>query len=546
MLSSLLLSGAAPAGNQAQMTPDWPAASWTPPAFVTDYGLTHPDIDATGAHMVAVNWSSDNRADNAKYIMYSTFTGGVWGAPSILADNAVYTTGMVQDPPRHAFPVISADGETIAYLGYNAVDNYYGLYIIDKTGLVWGTPYSPSSVDRGLDDDLEISGDGDTITYSNSASWLGTMKVYVTRRVGGVWQPQVTVSSAGAQASISADGKKIVYQNNYTIEYAEYLSNGSWSTPLNLTHGYFPGYLYYFYLPKISPDGNAIFFWRYQLEPGGGGNVVTGKDLYTMRRFGNTWSRPVKINGDSIVPDLTTESRAAVNQSGTRVAFSRLIWGNPFTGSQLELTEFSGGVWSQPVVLTVPWQADYARLAPDGKTAIFEHTNNSNGGIASISTTDNPPGYAYTTANALIHTTGGSLFSSLDETTITFGNGSFAQDSQAIYTLVPGESLPVTGNLAGIGRGFDLSAINATTGMPVQVDQDHPFSITVNYAGQHGAAIESTLQLFAWHPDTFEWEPITSTLNITNKTVSTNFADFLTLYAVMGEPHSVFLPVLTK
>jgi hypothetical protein len=496
--------------------------------------------------MVALNWYSDNRADNAKYIEYSSFAGGAWGAPSILADNAIYNTSFVQDPPRDTFPVISADGETIAYLGYNAVDNYYGLYIIDKTGGVWGTPYSPSSVDRCLDNDLEISGDGDTITYSNCPSLFGTMRVYVTHRVAGVWQTQVTVSSAGAQASISADGKKIVYQNSDKIEFTEYLPGGTWSVPVVLTYGYFSGYLYYFYLPKISPDGNAIFFWRYQLEPSGSGNVVTGKDLYTMRRFGNTWSRPQKINGSAIVPDLITDSRAAVNQAGTRVAYSRLIWGDPFTGSLLELTEFSGGLWSQPVVLTVPWEADYARMAADGKTIIFVHTNNSNGGVASISTTENTASYAYTSANALIHTSGGSLVSAVDETTTTFGSGSFDQDSQVRHTLVPGASLPGMGNLAGIGRGFDLSAINASTGMPIQVDDDHPFSITVHYGDQHGAAIESTLQLYAWHPDTYEWVPVTSVLDQNNKTVSTSSANLLTLYAVMGQTNTIYLPVLTR
>jgi hypothetical protein len=247
VLSSLLMSGAAPIENQAQGTPFWSTAIWTQPAFVTGYGLTHPDIDATGVHMVAVNWYSDNRADNAKYIVYSSFAGGAWGAPSILANNAIYNTSFVQDPPRDTFPVISADGETIAYLGYNAVDNYYGLYIIDKISGLWGTPYSPSSVDRCLDNDLEISGDGDTITYSNCPSLFGTMRVYVTRRVAGVWQTQVTVSSAGAQASISADGKKIVYQNSDKIEFTEYLPDGTWSVPLVLTYGYFPGYLYYSY-----------------------------------------------------------------------------------------------------------------------------------------------------------------------------------------------------------------------------------------------------------------------------------------------------------
>jgi hypothetical protein len=221
--------------------------------------------------------------------------------------------------------------------------------------------------------------------------------------------------------------------------------------------------------------------------------------------------------------------------------------GVPYTGSQLELTEFSGSKWSQPIVLTVLWQADYPRLAPDGKTAVFLHTNASSGGLASISTVDDPPSYVYTSVNALIPAAGGALFSAADETTTTFGNGSFEENSQATHTLVPGESLPGMGYPAGIGRGFDLSAVNASNDMPIQADHAHPFSISVHYGSQSRAAIESTLQLYAWHPETCGWAPVVdSVVDMVNKTVSTSQADHLTTYAVMGDSFSVFLPLLTK
>ncbi len=460
-IAAILLVGILPAGAQVLELPGYAPVTWIGPEFAEDFYFTHPDIDASGLHMVAVDSGSDNYDDNAKNIILSTYSGSAWGAPQVLANNAVYSSSLFQDPPRDTFPVISADGETIAYLGYNAAIPGWHLYMIDKVAGVWGTPYEYTGWDGCVDNELDISADGDTIVFSNCPSLFSTMRIFVTQRVGGVWSSYEIVSGdgaweGGAQGSISADGKRIVYQNSSHLYTVELLADGTWSEPQNLTKCYLDPAVssYYLYYPKVSPDGNVAFFWKYDEDSSSGQTVVVNKGLYAMRRYGSSWSKPALISGAPLVPDLVTGSPPAMDQSGTRVIFSRLLWGDPFLGSRLEMVEWLNGGWTSPQPLTGEREGQYPSLTVDGTRVVFRHVTDQAIGLASLTTTNLPPGFSYATASAAIPISGGSL-SGAANTAITFMNGSLPETAQVTLTGVEGTSLLPEGlPQVDIGRGF--------------------------------------------------------------------------------------------
>jgi hypothetical protein len=444
---------------------------------------------------------------------------------------------------------LSGNGQRIAYLGYKAGGDTSAIYLIDKTGTAWGAPYLlPEVQSAGIncaDNDLDISDDGNTVAYSNCPTLFGMMRIYVSRWEGGNWQPPVIVSGTGpidqgAQPSISADGAKIVYQNYSHVFYTERLADGSWSSPLNLTQCYFTDSSHYMYYPRISPDGNAVFFWRYRLS----GSTVTGKDLFAIRRIGGSWSRPALISGPSIVPTLDNESRPAVNRTGTRVVFNRQIQA-PYSGTRLEMTEFSNGSWTAPAVLTGEYKADFPSLTADGQKTAFYHANYANAGMAAITFFGLPPEFDYDTVTQVISTAGGNIVSINDQTMTDFPSGAFSRDSRVTHTINPWKGLlPPTGIFGYRGAGFDLSAVGAVDGMPILTE--NPFGISINYALQSGPGIESSLKLYSWQPASCQWLEVPSTLNVDSKMVQTTAADRLGLYALLGDTNHVYLPLVLK
>jgi hypothetical protein len=513
------------------------SATWSNPVFISgSYLLNHGAQDSLGSQLVTADWNTGT--DNARNLVVSTFAG----AHQVVAGNAIYSSSFVQDPPRDTFPAISGNGGRIAYLGYKAEGDTSAIYLIDKTGGNWGTPYLLPEGIVCVDNDLDISADGNTITYSNCPSLFGTMRVYVSRWNGTAWVAPLNVSgvAGGAQPSVSADGKKIAYQNYADVFYTELLPDGTWSVPLNLTRCFFTDFNHYMYYPRISPDGQAIFFWRYRLN----GSTVTGKDLFAVRRIGGGWSRPALISGSSIVPTLVNESRPAVNRTGTRVVFNRTIQ-DPYSGTRLEMTEFINGTWTAPAVLTDAYRADYPSLTADGLKTAFYHATNADAGMAAITFNEAPPNFTYTTTTADIAIAGGVLLSSADQTYSIFSNGVFSREARVTHTVNPWSGLlPPTGSLAPRGSGFDLNAVAVDNGMPLPVES--PFAVVVDYHQLNGAALEPTLKLYNWNPAACAWAEMTSTLDMGNDLVTATGVDRLGLFAVLGDTNHLYLPLILR
>lgn len=537
--------------------PDSSQAAWSTPVFLpSGYGFTHASMDHSGTAVVAINWNSGTTNDNDKQIVLNQYSGGNWSAPQVLANNGYYSDDWFQDPPRDSFPVISGDGQTVAYLGYNAspqAGEYpYTLYIIDKNGGTWGAPYTLANLIGGnLDNDLDISDDGDTIVFSNAPSMFGTMYVYVVRRVGGIWQVPAVALGEGAQGAVSADGKKVVYQRYSHIYFSELLANGSWSAPVNLTHCYLSG-TYYLEKPAISGDGNLILFWRVNEEYGSADgasaaeSTITGQDLYAMRRYGNSWSPPVKLNRITSYAQMDNQSRPAVNFNGTRVAYEQFL-NEPGNTTRVEVVEYTNGYWTTPAAITPPYRGQHPAISGDGMRVAYYAQTDSNWGMAVVSTTTPPAAFTYQATSASIPVSGGVLASAADGVTTTFASGSFGATATATHTILPAAPLLPPGYpLVSIGRGFDLAAVDSATGLPTNVDPGHPYSIMIQYGAQAGPVIESTLKLYGWHDPLCMWVEVNGTLDTINHTFSATNVGSLALFTLMGESYSNFLPMIVR
>jgi hypothetical protein len=150
-----------------------------------------------------------------------------------------------------------------------------------------------------------------------------------------------------------------------------------------------------------------------------------------------------------------------------------------------------------------------------------------------------------TPANGTIPTGGGSLTSSTDQAGYTFPLNTFSEAVTVTHTpLFPG-SIPPTDDLQGIGHNFAVNAVYVSSGDPAQPAPGKTYSMSVQYTNQEKGVIdESTLALYYW--DGSKWvREVSSQVDTTTNTVSATPNHF-SVWAVMGETNSVFLPIVKR
>jgi hypothetical protein len=137
-------------------------------------------------------------------------------------------------------------------------------------------------------------------------------------------------------------------------------------------------------------------------------------------------------------------------------------------------------------------------------------------------------------------TSGGGLVSRQGHVSLSFP--AEAVTSTVVITYTP--QLPsATGDLVGIGRFFDLTAVYSGTGQPAALVPGASYTATITYAG-NGTAIEDTLALYYWDGTRWSKEP-SSIVDTTNNTVTATPNHF-SLWAILGETNRVFLPIALK
>ena len=143
-----------------------------------------------------------------------------------------------------------------------------------------------------------------------------------------------------------------------------------------------------------------------------------------------------------------------------------------------------------------------------------------------------------------IPTTGGSLSSTSGDTSLVFPSGAFTGTVALTYRHLWSDEN--TGALAGIGHTFDLTAIYLDTGQPAHLAPGTIYTAIITYTTS-GPVIENTLGLYWWDEGASRWsqQGITSSVNVTDNVVTAQ-VDHFSLFAVLGETHRVYLPLVLR
>ena len=351
-------------------------AQWSEPEIVWNDAWDEPrglDIDDSGTRLVTLNPSSGTDENN-RSIEVSEQVLGAWQTPIVLAQNGHYSTEPFQQFPQITTPVISGDGETIVYLGHTGTT--YAIYFSDRVGGIWTTP---TALATGLDTHhhwLSLSRDGDTLALSNYP-FLADLHVYVMTRDQQGWSAPVQVDSGnmgGQYPSLSADGTRLVWVGNAKVTYSRFL-DGSWSAPQYLTSNDWSEYQVEY--PQMAADGAALFYWYVTLEDNGGSYTKVSQDLYVMRRRGESWNAPEKVNVDPVTPANDIVVAATADKHASRLVYTRpVIHGDVIDSSNLEISEWQHGTtWSVASLVVQDGYGNYNRfpqLTPDGLSLFFD------------------------------------------------------------------------------------------------------------------------------------------------------------------------------
>jgi hypothetical protein len=150
-----------------------------------------------------------------------------------------------------------------------------------------------------------------------------------------------------------------------------------------------------------------------------------------------------------------------------------------------------------------------------------------------------------------ITTSGGSFSSSADNTSYAFPSNVFSDTVIITHTSRFPGGVPSADELIGVNHAFEVAAVYSSTasgtgGLPVQITPGYLYTITIQYSdAEKGLAVEETLGLYWWDGDAWSQQGITSSVNITDNSVTAQ-VDHLSLFAVLGETRKIFLPLALK
>lgn len=537
-------------------------AGWSAPKVI--YAESWPDplrfsINDDGTRLAALIPYSGG-SETSRHIVVSQYTNGAWQEPVIIAQNGAYSDAPMQWLPQQSHPVISGDGQTIAYVGYTGAT--FGVYVVDRQpDQSWG---APALIPTGLANthyQISLSQDGKTLALCDYP-FLGIQQLYVLTRQAGAWgAPQLI--GTGGDPNLSDDGKKLVYVSNGRVTFTEQV-NGQWVESQQLTDND-PGRLFV-EQPQISGDGRAIHYWLVTLTPDGNTLIRTAQTLYLMRRTGSTWGAPQPVNTTPILPASVTDGPAAADRYATRLVYTRPITttdpgdGHVYvSGSHLEVSEWMTDTWQTTRLVEANGSGNYNKwplLTPDGKTLVFD------GGIRYIGdgavygalwqmTADGAPplpSWAFS-ITGLFGANGGSLFSAFDNIHYLFGAGTFSDTVEFTHAFWPDPPPPPAGltdiggigGIGGLGGAFTATLLGPG-GLPVQPSR--PVTVTVDYSNTDmQGAIPGTLSL--WWLNSGNWLPLPGIDDAASEVMTSTVSHF-SAFAVFGETNQVFVPVVVR
>lgn len=144
---------------------------------------------------------------------------------------------------------------------------------------------------------------------------------------------------------------------------------------------------------------------------------------------------------------------------------------------------------------------------------------------------------------AAISPAGGNLASNSGDTILTFPGGAFTDTVTLTYRHLLADQ--DTGPLAGISHTFEVTGIYSDTGNVAHLVPSQRYTIAVRYSDEDAYSVsEDTLALYRW--DGVQWiRESSSGVQPAHNTV-TAMPDRFGLFAVLGESHRRFLPLVTR
>ncbi len=548
--------------HAAQPDPNTPTA-WSAPSVIWPEAWDNPhwfDVDDSGTRLVSLIFYG-GPDKNHRPIQVSEYASGAWQTPVTIATNGHYSDENFQVLPQRTTPVISGDGETIAYTGWNGTT--YSVYIVDRNGGAWAPPVL---LNTGLDNHhywVSLSDDGDTVAYS-SYPFLDTRHVYISTRSGpgqpwhGPHQISATTGAnqGGNMPDLSGDGSKIVFVSNAQLMFSERIGS-QWSAPEALTNNLWSEFEVD--NPQLSTDGLSIFYWLITKVPTQTGYLLTEQNLYIIRRSGTGWRAPQRVNGSPLLPDGFRGGPAAADDHATRLIYQRPVPredpdGNTYVEtSQLEISEWRDGTWQSGLLVDATGWGNFnwwPHLSPDGLQLTFngEQRDQRYGTLWQMTTADAPPAppSGPVVVGQNIPTTGGSLISPADQTDYLFGADTFTDTVTVRHVVEPTLRHPAPAGMAGIGHCFWVAAILNATGEMAQPGV--PVTVTIDYSDTGlGPTLPGTLDLWRWDEETNVWtlDAITCQDDAANQRMICQISHFST-FALLGESRSLFLPMTDR
>jgi hypothetical protein len=382
LLLSIGFAGVAPASAMA-------TGGWSQPVDISpdmDYRV-FPDANEDATRVVFLDYNQYGQPlplDNIRKIKVVEYQGGAWGSEILIGSNGHYAVdASFEAMPKVTKPVISENGNTIAYLGYTGdINHEYNIYYSDRSpGGTWSAPaVLPEGVMTTHNGELSLSQDGNILIQdSHPTSWFEDTKTYVSTRVGGVWGNPVLVYNGlygfAYHLIFSVDGNRAAFVATYDL-YLIQKTGDTWGAAVKIVDIDQAGNLEIEY-PQFTADGKSIFYWEMYCAPISGGCERTNQNLKRIQDTGSGWSAPSQVAFSDIAGwGKFPNSPAAINASGTRAVFpvAGHLTGDFLYSTNLVTTDLKNGAWTTPALITLANDLDmydHPLLSADGSRLVY-------------------------------------------------------------------------------------------------------------------------------------------------------------------------------
>jgi hypothetical protein len=351
-----------------------------------DYRI-FPDTNDNTTRVVFLDlnqYDSPPPQDNIRKIKVVEYQGGAWGNEILIGSNGHYVADSTFEfMPKTTRPVISGDGNTIAYMGYTGVEAQpYAIYVSDRSPSgVWSEPAVLPEGDMTTHyGEVSLSHDGNTLIHgSHPISWFEDQKTYISTRQAGVWGNPVQVYDGlygfAFNVVLSADGNRAAFVATYDLYLLE-KTGGGWGAAVKVVDTD-PATSLMVEYPQFTADGKSLFYWEVYCAPISGGCVLTNQNLKRIYDDGSGWSAPSQV-AFSDTPGWGKDGNwpAAIDATGRRAVFPVVgrLADDIMYSTNLVYTDWRDGAWTEPVLITSAQDYDYNKqpvLSADGLRLVY-------------------------------------------------------------------------------------------------------------------------------------------------------------------------------